>query len=451
MTQALTTDYLIIGAGAMGMAFADELVTLSRYARIIMVDRRAKPGGHWNDAYGFVTLHQPGLYYGVNSEKLTTHVDDLSSAAQITAYYERVMDKLCATGRVRFLSECSYEGNGYIRSLADPELTYQVTVRNKEVDATYSKVEVPSTRPPEYAVADGVCLIPINGLADLDRSWSRYVVIGAGKTGIDALLFLLDGGVDPDQITWIISNDCWLVPRRDTRPRETASRMWPQLRALAHSPDLAGAYERFEANDWVQRLDPDIVPTRFRCATVSPEELEHLRRLPHKVRMGRVRRIEATQIVLVGGTIPTDSDVLHIDCTAQGLARRPLRPIFDGDRITLLPVMLCQPAFSSALIAMVEVRCADDASKNGHCRPVPHPEYPDDLFSCTLASFENASGWATSFGWWLFRSRLSISAHFCVADHVRFIYGVLRWMRPAIENLRRIHEAAQEARSGASD
>ena len=34
-------------------------------SEILVVDRRAKPGGHWNDAYDFVRLHQPSLYYGV--------------------------------------------------------------------------------------------------------------------------------------------------------------------------------------------------------------------------------------------------------------------------------------------------------------------------------------------------------------------------------------------------
>ena len=41
----------------------------------------------------------------------------------------------------------------------------------------------------------------------------RYVVIGAGKTGIDALLHLLDIGVNPESIMWIISNDCWYFNR----------------------------------------------------------------------------------------------------------------------------------------------------------------------------------------------------------------------------------------------
>ena len=67
--QQLETDYLIIGSGAVGMAFADTLLTESD-ANIIIVDRHHKPGGHWNDAYSFVCLHQPSAFYGVNSKPL---------------------------------------------------------------------------------------------------------------------------------------------------------------------------------------------------------------------------------------------------------------------------------------------------------------------------------------------------------------------------------------------
>lgn len=64
MDQA--TDYLIVGAGASGLAFADSLLTESD-ANIVLVDRRAEVGGHWGDAYPFVQLHTPSSYYGVNS------------------------------------------------------------------------------------------------------------------------------------------------------------------------------------------------------------------------------------------------------------------------------------------------------------------------------------------------------------------------------------------------
>ena len=62
-------DYLVVGAGAMGMAFTDTILHESD-ATIALVDRLDRPGGHWNHAYPFVRLHQPSAYYGVNSRPL---------------------------------------------------------------------------------------------------------------------------------------------------------------------------------------------------------------------------------------------------------------------------------------------------------------------------------------------------------------------------------------------
>ncbi len=49
---AIETDYLVVGAGAAGLAFVDALVAACD-ADVVMVDRRHGPGGHWNDAYPF--------------------------------------------------------------------------------------------------------------------------------------------------------------------------------------------------------------------------------------------------------------------------------------------------------------------------------------------------------------------------------------------------------------
>jgi cation diffusion facilitator CzcD-associated flavoprotein CzcO len=59
--QEIETDYLIIGSGAMGMAFADSLLTESK-ADMVMVDRHAKPGGHWNVA---LSVCEPASALGV--------------------------------------------------------------------------------------------------------------------------------------------------------------------------------------------------------------------------------------------------------------------------------------------------------------------------------------------------------------------------------------------------
>ena len=42
---------------------------------------------------------------------------------------------------------------------------------------------------------------------------SLILCIGAGKTGIDAVLFLLNHNVDEDKILWIMPNDAWLWNR----------------------------------------------------------------------------------------------------------------------------------------------------------------------------------------------------------------------------------------------
>ncbi len=43
----IETDHLVVGAGAAGMAFVDALIAACD-ADVVMVDRRHRPGGHWN-------------------------------------------------------------------------------------------------------------------------------------------------------------------------------------------------------------------------------------------------------------------------------------------------------------------------------------------------------------------------------------------------------------------
>src|SRR6185436_2070323 len=100
MHEELETDYLVVGAGAAGMAFTDAILTHSN-ASVTIVDRRHAPGGHWLDAYPFVRLHQPSAFYGVDSVPLGSDTIDsrgpnagfyeLASAHELRAYYERVM------------------------------------------------------------------------------------------------------------------------------------------------------------------------------------------------------------------------------------------------------------------------------------------------------------------------------------------------------------------------
>src|SRR5450755_1991205 len=119
--REIETDYLVVGAGATGMAFADALVAESD-ADVVLVDRRHRPGGHWNDAYPFVRLHQPSAFYGVNSRTLGTDAIDeagpnagmyhRATSAEICDYFGRVLtETLLPSGRVRFFGMSDYVGD----------------------------------------------------------------------------------------------------------------------------------------------------------------------------------------------------------------------------------------------------------------------------------------------------------------------------------------------------
>lgn len=110
--QDCSADYVVIGAGASGMAFVDTLVAESR-ATVILIDNRHKPGGHWNDVYSFVTLHQPSSFYGVNSKELSKGqidqsglnkgLNELASGAEVQAYFDNVMrDTILPSARVKY-------------------------------------------------------------------------------------------------------------------------------------------------------------------------------------------------------------------------------------------------------------------------------------------------------------------------------------------------------------
>src|SRR5690349_24907413 len=106
----IETDYLVVGAGASGMAFADSLLTEAD-VDLVLVDRRAAPGGHWRDAYPFVRLHTPSAYYGVSSTPLgqdrliesgpNQGFYEQAGADEICDYYDAVLDSMTATGRAR--------------------------------------------------------------------------------------------------------------------------------------------------------------------------------------------------------------------------------------------------------------------------------------------------------------------------------------------------------------
>ena len=207
--NVLETDYLVVGGGAMGAAFVDELVRNDSKVKIIIVDRNDRLGGHWVHSYPYVRLHQPAQFYGVNSLRLGNNSTDLSSKPEIMKYYEKVLENLESSGQVTFLGNYNYLGNHQVTPIDNPRQIIHIKVRRKLVDAAYMKVEVPTTHPSRFEINKGLHLVPLNNLVTEYEKWKRFYVLGAGKSGMDAVYYLINQGVDPDQINWIIPNDVW--------------------------------------------------------------------------------------------------------------------------------------------------------------------------------------------------------------------------------------------------
>ncbi|MDN3519387.1 hypothetical protein QWY84_17410 [Aquisalimonas lutea] len=424
--RTLHADYLVIGGGAAAMAFTDALLSETD-DRVVMVDRRHAPGGHWNDAYPFVHLHQPSRYYGVNSMPLGNEVLQTSgpeagmyeraSAAQICGYYQRVLsERFLPSDRVRYFPQCEYVGDGtFVSRLTGRR--YDVEVRKKRVDATHLSPSIPVESGPRFEVDSGVSCIPLNDLARVtDSPDDGYVIIGGGKTAIDACLWLLDNGVDPAAICWIKPREAWLFNRTYFQPGELVGRfllgLGLQMEAAANARTTDDLFRRLEDAAQLRRVDRGVWPTMHKAATISDRELEQLRRIDNVVRLGHVRRLERRRIVLDHGSIPTGPGRLHVYCTADGLRRRPPMPVFDEDRITLQTIRPGLIPFNAALIGFVEARGGESRDKNRLCPPNPLPDTAADWMRMTLVGMNAEHAWTAEpdIAEWLDRSRLNTSA-----------------------------------------
>lgn len=431
--RVVEADYVIVGAGAVAMAFADSLLSESD-ATMILVDRRHKPGGHWNDAYSFVRLHSPSMYYGVNSRALggdrieqvgfNRGLLELATGSEICAYFDQVMrHRFLPSGRVTYLPMCEFGQDAVATSRVSGART-RLHARKKFVDATYADTRLPSTHPPSFSVSSDAICIPPNSLPRLKQPCAGFVIIGAGKTAMDVAIWLLEHNMDPDRIVWIRPRDTWLYNRKYYQPHfdlfaDTVGGLAAEMEAVRDAESLEDLFRRLESAKALFRIDPAATPTMFRCATVSEAELELMRRIGNVVRLGHVKAIESKRITLDRGSIPTSTQHVHINCSADGIPKKPVQPIFQDGRIVLQYVSHCWPTFSGAFVAYLEATRSDNAERNLLAAPVPMAEEPLDWLRLRVLEGRNEARWAehADVQAWLENARLdSFSGMFARAE-----------------------------------
>jgi hypothetical protein len=384
------TDYLVVGAGAMGMAFTDALVDHAD-VHVTLVDRRHAPGGHWQDAYPFVQLHQASLFYGVASTVLGTGavqqhgpeagLHERARRSEIQHYYDDILyHRFIGSGRVSFLGGSDYHSDGtshLVTSRVSGE-TVRVDVRRRVVDATYLSPTIPATTPPPFGVADGVRVVPVNELARLADAPSRYVIVGSGKTATDGIVWLLTNGVRQDRITWVRPREPWMLNRAVVQPDPVVALglAADTMAAGGEAESLDDLFLRLEVAGVMLRFDCDILPTMAKTPTLATWELDLLRSVESVVRLGHIRHVDTRKIVLERGIARLAPGSLVVHCAASGLQYPPLVPLWGPDKIRLQTIRVGFPCFCAALAGYVEATRDDDRERNRLCPPNTLPDDP---------------------------------------------------------------------------
>lgn len=221
-TAALRYDYLVAGAGFAGLNAVSGLKRFKPDASVLLVDSRAEVGGSWNDYYDFCNLHAPHPTFGVAGHKwpfadpsalatrdqVLDHFStfrrdsgvDFRGSAAATAYERTGDGGVAATlsdGSTVVAGQCVRAGGYNFAGHDGPGRD----VNLPSGAAAYPEVEV---RDLSAAVAS----------AERDRT---YVVVGGGKTGLDACLFLGKNKRSGDDVLlaegrpkcFLIRDTCW--------------------------------------------------------------------------------------------------------------------------------------------------------------------------------------------------------------------------------------------------
>lgn len=399
-TKLRTCDYLIVGAGAASIAFIDTLLTHLPTTTIILVDKNPIPGGHWVHAYGYVHLHQPSLLYGVASRQLegnwaklllskfTLPWNHRASKHEILYHYATYIQDKVTAGQIQHFPNCEYHFSEsvvddhqlhYFSNL-DGSIKYSVQVKNKLVNGILGECIVPSMNSVDFHVDDGITILTPNQIYEENVTTlinysknvkKHFVVLGCGKTAMDTVVYLQrEMNVQPDQISWIIPSDVWMI-LRSGGSGSGSPWSWPKA-LLQHNNNENEAALSLERKGIFARLDTNIVPTKFRFPMVGKDELQYMRQVKNCIRRGRVTNItknyESGRMIMKFGSDQKPwspeidcTELLLVHCTSPGpFNGNENMDVFASDQQLNLNILFPPPIpFSMSILAFLEAARID--------------------------------------------------------------------------------------------
>mmetsp|Transcript_17756 Transcript_17756/g.44377 ORF Transcript_17756/g.44377 Transcript_17756/m.44377 type:complete len:452 (-) Transcript_17756:539-1894(-) len=156
-------------------------------------------------------------------------------------------------------------------------------------------------------------LVPseLHELEESDFHHKRFVVLGGGKTGMDALVWLQrEKGVKPEHISWVVGRETWMLSREKLVTLFPVCRTLPET--VLDAMSKCGAEETGYLETALDKLvdqgrllmvgeEGEPRPTEFRFPIIDSEELSYLREVTRY--QGYVEKLE-----LVIDPAPTKDD-----------------------------------------------------------------------------------------------------------------------------------------------
>lgn len=226
-------DLCIVGAGLAGL---NALFAASRYLgrgqKVILIDRRPRPGGMWNDTYPYVRLHQPHPMFTAGNIGWTLGRDRsyLAGKGEILDHFDHcvaeIEKRVTVDERYGWTLESDEETPDGVRLVCrDPAGAARVVHAGKLIKAYGFAIEpnpplaLSSTR--VSSVSPDYCDVR-NG--ELSRSNTPVWVIGGGKTAMDTAHALITSS--PGREVNLLAGSGMIFTNRDRFFPAGAQRWW---------------------------------------------------------------------------------------------------------------------------------------------------------------------------------------------------------------------------------
>ncbi|WP_280275895.1 FAD-dependent oxidoreductase [Nocardia wallacei] len=338
-------DVCIVGAGVAGLnALSVASKYLSRDQKVVLIDRRPRPGGMWVDTYPYVRLHQPYRFFTVGDLgwELDANPSYLATKEEVLGHLTRCLDIL--SRRVRLEThfgvefESCTEAAGRVRAI-----TRSIDGKTRVIEAgrlikAYGCQIVPNEPLPLSSarinsVSPDYCDLRHGGLKS---SATPVWVVGGGKTAMDTVKMLVSEY--PGREINLVTGSGTYFMRRDRMFPEGIRKWWAGDEPIGLFSRLANRFDGANEEDMVAmfrdnyctRLTPDA--SNFLFSYLSDAEAETIaaglttivvERLVDAVDRGNVTEL----VFRDGSTRPVPHGSWVVNCTGYLLAREhPYEP-----------------------------------------------------------------------------------------------------------------------------